>query len=353
MPLALYMEGYLGESFGKMGYGCLRYSPGPIACIVDSRFAGQFLHEAFPNLQPDFRPPIPIVADIAECAPRGARALILGIAPPGGRIPADWYPVIEHALEEGLLVVNGLHESLANRFHAARELIWDVRQEPEGLNPGTGEARSLNNRRILMIGTDMAVGKMTAGLEIWREAKLRGIDAGFVATGQIGITVTGAGVPLDAIRVDYASGAIEREVMDQADREWIIVEGQGALIHPGSTSTLPLLRGSCATDLIVCCRAGQEFLARDHSIAIPPLRQYAALYEDLAEACGTFPRPRTAGIAVNTFDLNPSEAKDAVARIAEETGLPTCDPVRDGAGILVDALATLSAPSTRPIPVSS
>ncbi len=352
MPLALYMEGYLGEPFGKMGYGCLRYSPGTIACIVDSRFAGKYLHEALPALQPSFREKIPIVADIAECAPLGARALVLGIAPPGGRIPGEWYAMIEHALAEGLLVVNGLHEALSARFPQSKELIWDVRQEPEGLEPGTGAAGKLSNRRILMIGTDMAVGKMTSGLEIWREARARGIDAGFVATGQIGITVSGAGVPLDAIRVDYATGAIERETLANADKQWVIIEGQGALIHPGSTSTLPLLRGSCATDLILCCRGGQTTLSRQKDIAIPPLLEYARLYEDLGEARGAFARPKTAGIAVNTFHMSESEAHDAVARIADETGLPVCDPVRHGPGNLVDALTTQGAESNRPMKVS-
>lgn len=332
------MEGYLGEPFGKMGYGCLRYSPNPIVSIVDSRFAGKMLADVFPKLQPGHRGPIPIVGSISEVGP--AEALILGVATPGGFIPPDWYRALDLAVERGLGIVNGLHERLAPRYPRAKSFIWDVRQEPEGLEPGNGRAAALQNRRVLMIGTDMAVGKMTAGLELWREAKLRGIGADFVATGQIGITVTGSGVPLDAVRVDYATGAIEREVMARADSEWIIVEGQGALIHPGSTSTLPLLRGSCATDLILCCRAGQTALARQPDIAIPPLRDYADLYEDLGAACGAFPRPITRAIAVNTFHLDSDAARRAIEEIEAETGLPACDPVRDDAGVLVNALST-------------
>lgn len=344
-PLALYMEGYLGEPFGKMGYGCLRYSPQPIACIVDSRFAGRSLAEAFPDLQPSHRPDIPIVATV-DAVPEGCQ-LVLGIAPPGGRIPSDWFPVLDRAIERGLGIVNGLHEALAPRYPQASGKVWDLRQEPEGLEPGSGKALSLKNRRILMIGTDMAVGKMTAGLEILRSARDRNINADFVATGQIGIAISGSGVPLDAIRVDYASGAIEREVMRRANNDWVIVEGQGSLVHPGSTSTLPLLRGACPTDLILCCRAGQTTLARQATIAIPPLRDLATLYEDLSEVCGTFPRARTAGIAVNTFHMEEAEALDAIAKIADDTGLPACDPVRQGADVLVHALTTLPPTPTR------
>ena len=39
-PLAIYMEGALGELFGKMGYGILRYSPNPVVAVIDSRKAG-------------------------------------------------------------------------------------------------------------------------------------------------------------------------------------------------------------------------------------------------------------------------------------------------------------------------
>ena len=44
-----------------------------------------------------------------------------------------------------------------------------------------------------MIGTDMACGKMTAGLEIYRWALDNRIKTAFVATGQIGITLMGSG----------------------------------------------------------------------------------------------------------------------------------------------------------------
>ena len=37
----------------------------------------------------------------------------------------------------------------------------------------------------------MAVGKMTAGLELYKDLIKRDVNVGFVATGQIGITITG------------------------------------------------------------------------------------------------------------------------------------------------------------------
>ena len=60
------------------------------------------------------------------------------------------------------------------------------------------------------------------------------------------------GVPLDAVRIDFAAGAVEQLVMRYgADHDILQIEGQGSLINPASTATLPLLRGSQPTHLIL------------------------------------------------------------------------------------------------------
>lgn len=333
--LAIYMEGAVGESSGKMGNGVLRYSPHEVVAVIDSRCRGENL-SALTGVPRN----APIVASVEEAAALGAEVLILGIAPSGGRIPDEWNAPMSTAVELGLSLVNGLHDQLAPRFPSLKpgQFVWDIRREPEGLEVGSGAARELPGRRVLFIGTDMACGKMTAGLEIFRVARDRGVRTHFVATGQIGITIMGSGVPLDAVRVDYASGAIERETLRDPEAELILIEGQGSLLHPGSTANLPLLRGSVPTHLVLCHRAGQTTPRNVPWITIPPLREVFSLYQDLAEARGSFLRPLATAIALNTAHLTPSEAEEA-QRIAEaEVGLPVVDPVRDGADRLVDAL---------------
>jgi uncharacterized NAD-dependent epimerase/dehydratase family protein len=325
--LALYMADALADPSGKMGFGLLRYSPNPVACVIDPAHAGRNVQEVI-----DTPRSCPVVASVEEAVALGSEVFVLGIAPAGGLIPQSWWADIERAVDLGMSVVNGLHDLIGPRFAHLRadQFIWDVRLEPPGLGVGTAAARELGNKRVLMIGTDMAVGKMTSGLEIYRSAVAHGIRAEFVATGQIGITIIGSGVPLDAVRVDFASGAIEREVLRTGDADLVVVEGQGALIHPGSTSTLPLLRGCCPTHLVLCCRARQETLRRVPWVRIPPLRDYARLYEDLAEALGTFPRPETAAICMDTSALNDEDAHDEIEKASVETGLPCTDPVRLG-----------------------
>ena len=335
-PLALYMEASARHPSGKMGFGLLRYSPNPIACVIDSETAGRDARgvTGIPRSAP-------IVATLAEARALGAEVLVLGIAPPGGRVPEAWWAVIDEAVGLGLSIVNGLHDRLAPRCPRLRpgQWIWDMRVEPEGLTVATGAAARLPNRRAVFVGTDMAIGKMSAALEVQRAARARGIDAAFVATGQIGIAISGRGVALDAVRLDYACGAIEREVMAHAGADLVLVEGQGSLVHPASTATLPLLRGAMPTHLVLCHRAGQTTLARLPEIPIPPLVELARLYEDVAAGCGTFPRPATAAIALNTFHIaDDAEAERAVQALEDETGLPCRDPVRHGAGRLLDAL---------------
>lgn len=328
------MEGALGEPFGKMGYGVLRYSPNPVVAVIDSRYAGSTVQTVI-----DTPRNVPVVATIAEAKRLGARVLLLGIAPPGGLLPPLWKSQIDSAVKVGMSIVNGLHEPLAPMYAnlAPGQFVWDVRQEPDSLVPGTGLASNVASHRILAVGTDMAVGKMTAAFELYRNL---GSEARFVATGQIGIVISGSGVPLDAVRVDYASGAIEREVLKAAESKpfAIVIEGQGSLLHPSSSATLPLMRGAVPTHLLLCARAGQTSLTRMPKIKIPPLAELAGLYEEVASACGTSPRPMTLGIALNTSDMSSDIARAYCTRVAEETGLPCADPVRHGAGVFVERL---------------
>jgi len=344
--LAIFMEGNTTGQAGKMGFGVIRYSQNPIVCVIDSGTAGRDMAEVA-----DMPRAVPIVATVKDAVAMGAEVMVLGIAPQGGLVPAEWYPAIDTAVQCGLSIVNGLHDLLAPRYPDLREgqWIWDVRMEPAGLQPSTGAALGIPVPRVLLIGTDMSIGKMTAGLEIHRVARERGIRSEFVATGQIGITLTGRGVPLDAIRLDYAGGSIEREVLRAAYgsddttgevvSDLIIVEGQGSLIHPASSANLPLLRGSVPTHLVLCHREGQEHIYRNVNVKIPPLRDVIRLYEDVAEACGTFLRPKTAAVALNTFHVqSDDEALAACRRVEDDLGIPCADPVRHGPGHLLDAL---------------
>jgi len=335
--LALYMEGALGDPHGKMAYGILRFSPNPVACVIDSTRAGGRVQDVV-----DCPRDCPVVASVAEAVALGAEVLVLGIAPSGGRLPPEWLAALDEAVASGLSIVNGLFDYLEPRY-AGRlrrgQWVWDVRREPtDGLGVGKGRACELRNLRVLTVGTDMACGKMTAALLLAQGAERRGWPAAFLATGQIGIVISGGGLPLDAVRVDYASGAMERRVLEKRDAELLVVEGQGSVLHPGSTATLPLLRGVMPTHLLLCHRAGQQTLRDFPHLRIPPLSKVMQLYRDLASACGLYPAPQALGICLNTGHLTEREARKQIAVVEEETGLPATDPLRFGVDVLLDGL---------------
>ena len=334
-PLAIFMEESLGDSHGKMGYGILRFSKNPVVCVIDSCHAGKRVVDVVPGLRD-----CPVVGTVAEAVALGATVMALGIAPSGGLLPPAWAGQVAEAVAAGLSIVNGLHDRLSERYQnlAAGQWVWDIRREPTDLGVGKGRARLLDNTRVVMVGTDMANGKMTAGLLITQLAEARGRRAEFIATGQIGISIMGKGLPLDAVRVDYAAGAVEKVVLEAGEAELIVVEGQGSLLHPGSTATLPLLRGTMPTHMILCHRPCQKTL-RDFSwLAIPPLREVADLYESVASLCGRFPAGKVAAISLNTAEYTDDEARAIIADTERETGLPTTDPVRFGPAVLLDAL---------------
>jgi hypothetical protein len=339
VPVVLLLHDGTANLAGKTGLAMLRYRKGPIVAVVDPEYAGQNLR-AITGIDRA----VPIVASLAEALVYGPAVAVVGLAPSGGRLPLDVHADVAVALRAGLSVASGLHTRLGDDPALAALVqsgswIWDCRREPADLAVAAGRAAALPCRRLLAVGSDMAVGKMSACLELQAAARRRGIDARFVGTGQAGILISGAGVALDAVRVDYAAGAVEQAVLAAAaggdGNSWVLVEGQGSLCHPGSTATLPLLRGSQPTDLLLVHRAGQAHIKGLPDVPLPPLPQLIAAVEALAALArpvtALAPAPKVRAIALNTALLAPPAAQQAIAAMARETGLPCADAVREGA----------------------
>lgn len=340
--LALLAEGQFTPFDAKTAVGVLRYRPEAVTCVLDSTRAGRTAAECV-----GFGGTVPVVAGVAEAAALGAGALLVGIAPQGGGLPAAWRPVLLDALARGWDLFSGLHVFLADDAEFARAAarsgarIHDVRRPPAHRPIAAGRAARAPALVALTVGSDCNVGKMTAGLETVRALRARGVRTAFVATGQTGIFIEGRGVAVDAIPADFAAGAIEELVLEAArEAEVVIVEGQGALLHPAySGVTLSLLHGACPAALVLCHASARDRVrvggAGDPEYPIPPLAELRDLYERAA----AWVRPaRTVGLAINTLGLGDAEARAACAASAEATGLPATDPVRFGAGPLADAL---------------
>jgi uncharacterized NAD-dependent epimerase/dehydratase family protein len=278
---------------------------------------------------------------LEEAAARGAGTVVLGVAARGGILPESWVPHLVRALELGLDIASGLHD----RLNAIPELsetasrlgrtLHDVRHPPAKLPLATGTPRP--GRRALMVGTDCAVGKKFTALAIHREMLARGIDAAFRPTGQTGVLIAGEGIALDAVPGDFISGVAEALSPAAADTHWDIVEGQATVLHPTFAAvTLGLLHGTQPEALVLCHQAGRTQVRGLEERPLPSLNE--SIEAHLACARVTSPRVRAAGVSLATHRLGEDEARRAIEAAAAETGLPATDPLRFGAGILVDAL---------------
>ncbi len=322
----------------KTAVGICRYAADDIVAVVDRATAGTTVGDHVPDLAGD---DTPIVADAAE-AP-AFDALVIGIAPIGGGFEDDWRPDVRAAIERGADVVAGLHYFLSEdgEFAALADEhgveLRDVRKPPDDLGVAEGVARDLDVEVVLTVGTDCSTGKMTTSLELVEAAREAGVDAGFVPTGQTGIMIAGWGIPIDRTISDFTNGAVERMLKERAsEHDVLVVEGQGAIVHPAySAVTCGILHGAMPDHLVLCHEAGREAIHGFETFPLPAPGDVADLYVDLAESVA----PTTLlGGALNTAHLDDETAERAIADYEAAIDAPAVDPVRHGAGKLVDQL---------------
>ncbi len=346
--VVLLQHGGLDSLTGKTGLAMLRHRRGPIVAVIDPAHAGADL-QALTGIESS----IPVVADLEQALAYGPEVAVVGLAPSGGLLPEPLRVDAHAALKAGLCLASGLHSRLGDDPVLAAACqpgrwIWDLRQEPAGLKVAQGRAAALTCQRVLAVGTDMAVGKMSACLAVRDAAEREGVACEFVGTGQAGILISGRGVPLDAVRVDYAAGAVEAAVLTAGQaltaEGLLLVEGQGSLCHPGSTATLPLMRGAQPSALMLVHRAGQTTIDRLPQVPLPPLTDLVHLCEGLAaigRPADAGPRPRVQVVALNTARMSVDEARRAQEAIENELNLPCSDPIRDGATKLLKGLRSV------------
>jgi uncharacterized NAD-dependent epimerase/dehydratase family protein len=319
--------------YAKTARGVIRYRRDSVVAILDSKRSGE---------RDDG---IPIVGTVEDALPLEPNTALVGVATQGGVFPGDWQELLKTCVANGLDLENGLHV----RLHdipglpelAARhgvELV-DLREPPSDLSTATGENLDVDATIVLSVGSDCAIGKMTATCELDLEARERGLRSVFVPTGQTGIAIAGWGISVDAVVSDFLAGAAERLVVEGGKRgDLLWVEGQGAILHPiYSGVTVGLMHGSAPHLYVLCHEVGRTVVEGDPTES--PLVSLSELVE-LHERLSLKRRPaKVACIALNTSQVSAEGgAREAIAAAEEETGLPADDPVRFGAGKLLDAV---------------
>ena len=280
---------------------------------------------------------------IDEAVAAGAKTMVIGVAPDGGKLCRTWVPTILEALDKGLDVAAGLHDRLVDVPDVSRMAGKEVAHSTMCASPitfpvGTGVKRP--GMRLLTVGTDCAVGKMYTSLALEREMRRRGMKADFRPTGQTGIFIAGQGVSVDAVVSDFVSGASESLSPANDPDHWDMIEGQGSLFHPSYAAvTLGLVHGSQPDAMVLCHEAGRSHIQNIEGYPIPDLDSCMELYTTVARltnAAASF-----IGACINTASLAEEPAVRFLQESEEALGMPCCDPVRHGVGRIVDAVQSV------------
>ena len=333
-------EGNFGPLTSKTANACIRYAESEVVAVLDSTRAGQSAQQVL-----GFGGDIPVVASFAEAMTRQPNALLIGIAPAGGQFPDTWRVIVCDALRAGLNLWNGLHTMLgddaefASLAAASGAVIRELRRAPADLDIAYGRVRESSATVVLTVGTDCNIGKMTTQLQVRDAVRTMGIRTNFAATGQTGILIEGRGIGVDAVVADFIAGAAERLTLEAAeDADVVLVEGQGSLLHPAySGVTLGLMHGSLPHAMVLCTQPSRTTIHRYPWVPIPPIRDVIRLYEHSMQYLRPSP---VIAIAMNTFDLSDAEAREAVDRMQQETGLPATDTVRYDPAPIANAIAS-------------
>jgi uncharacterized NAD-dependent epimerase/dehydratase family protein len=316
-PYLLFLADSTEPGFAKTALGVKDWAPE--RCVGELHLPGGTVTTGLPELTP------------AQAYERGARALLVGVAAVGGALLPQWLSTLVEALEAGLDLISGLHTRLADvpllAQTAARtgRRLFDIRVPPKELPTGTGRRRT--GKRLLTVGTDCALGKKYTALALTRAFRARGVSADFRATGQTGIMIAGAGIPIDAVVSDFVAGAAELLSPDNEADHWDVIEGQGSLFHPAYAGvSLGLLHGSQPDVLVLCHEAGRTVLLGQPGFRLPSLVE--AIELNLLLARRVNPQVRCLAVSLNTSHLSEAAAYAAIRDVQEQLGLPCADPLR-------------------------
>ncbi len=334
-------DGHYDAHAAKTAICVVRYKPEEVVAVLDRDFADKTCEEVMGT-----GGAIPFVDSLEAALKVAAEAntLLIGIAPPGGKIPDAWRPIVLDAITRGLTIVSGLHDLLCEdpefvglaRRHGAK--LVDLRRNDER-DVASREGLRRECLRIHTIANDCSCGKMVTAVEVAQGLHRAGTDAAFVATGQTGIMVAGSGIAVDRVIADFVSGAAEKLILANQHHDVIVIEGQGSLFHPRySGVTLGLLHGLMPDAMILCYEMGREVIFGMEDVPLASLEETVAFYESAANLMHPC---RVIGVAVNGQHYADDEVADECCRVEDRLKLPACDVIRHGPAKLVEAVREL------------
>jgi uncharacterized NAD-dependent epimerase/dehydratase family protein len=339
--------GYLDTSQAKTAHGLIRGTDRfSILAVIDDKNSGKDAGEVLDKKKRD----IPVYSSITDFVRNGgskARYCIIGVATKGGVIPESLRSQLKDALENGMSLVNGLHEyvsdipELASLANQRGLEIVDVRKPKKAtdLHFWSGRIKEVKCPKVAVLGTDCALGKRTTTrflVEAMREA---GYKAEMVYTGQTG-WMQGAkyGFVFDSTLNDFISGEMEHAVVtcyQETKPDIIFIEGQSSLRNPS---------GPAGAEWIVSADADAVVLQHN-----PSRRQYKDMefypaylpeLKDEIALIKIYGAP-TVAVTINSAKMTEADARSSAEQYVKELGIPAILPLEDGVSSLVPVFETL------------
>ncbi|SDM46987.1 DUF1611 domain-containing protein [Kriegella aquimaris] len=342
----VYCEQGFNTPNGKTAHGLVRFTERyDVVGVIDSNYAGQDAGKVLDGKNNG----IPIFKSIGEATKKLTdmnqvpKSLVMGLAPDGGRMPAQAKITIKKALEMGWNVDSGLHDFLTNdkdlmRLAEANECrVRDIRRTPDRdkLHFFTGDIEKVSCLKLAVLGTDSAIGKRTTAWLLVHGFRNSGVKAEMIGTGQTA-WMQGAkySMVMDSCINDFVSGEIEHAVVSawrNEDPDVIIIEGQGSLMNPAYPGGFEILAAGRPDYVIL-----QHAPKRVEYDGFPGYKLHSI--KEQINAIQVISGKEVIAITLNHELMEPEEILPACEALTAETGLPTFDVLAHGPDKLIALL---------------
>lgn len=291
---------------------------------------------------------IPVFANLndAKNALQEINFLIIGVATVGGVLPPEMLEIIKEAIENGISIVNGLHEYLSEKpeimdlADANQIKLIDIRKPKtrKDLHFWTGDIYQVQAKIIAVIGMDCAMGKRTTARMLRQACERKGLNAQMIYTGQTGWLQGGKyGFIFDSTLNDFVSGELEHAILScwrDTKPDFIFLEGQSSLRNPSGPCGLELLISGNAKHVVLLHAPKRKYFDDEpHWGEIPSVESEIEIIEKLGS--------KVIAVALNTEKCTNEEAFEYQTYYEKKIKIPVLLPIQEGVEKLLPILTTL------------
>ena len=336
----VYAERFYNSANGKTAHGLVRYSKKyDVSCVIDSTLNEDDAGKILDGINRD----IPLYNNLDKALKlTNADTFIIGAVSEGWSLPIGYDKAIKWALLNGLEVVSGLHYFISDdkRFiKISKEKkcnIIDVRKIFRDYKRFfTGEINNVKSRKIAVLGTDSAIGKRTIAVLLNEELKKRGKKSDMIYTGQTGwLQGWKHGIIIDAMINDFVAGGVEGAILESwrdEHPEFIIIEGQGSLVHPFFPGGFEILTAGKIDGFILVDAPGRKNLDGfpDHPMPNP---------DRVVKIAELLTQKSLLGIGVNKENLDRNSLLKIKNDFKKKFKVPVIEPLTEGVYEIADYL---------------